>query len=177
MTTRRTKTAALVVGCAVVAGGGYAAADAISSPAQPGPGATALSSAVNGANSSASIKDKKRGALARLRGLPGEYGQVTYETRKKGERVLAFERGTIASVSGETVTVKAANGHTENWALTSRSAVRDDGRKTTDSALAAGKKILVAGPVSGSRRHARVIVIRDKDADQATQRSTTTTTS
>lgn len=197
MTTRRTKTAALVAGCAVVAGGGYAAADALAGPASsstaqassaPSSSAlsnsegAALSSAVDGAGTAANTSAtglkalKKRRILAALRRLPGEYGQFSYETRKKGEKVLAFERGTITSVSGQTVTVRAANGHTEDWTLTGRSRVREAGKRTSASALADGEKVFVAGPVSGSARDARVIVVRDMAARKTARKSTTTTT-
>lgn len=190
MTTRRTKIAALVAGCAVVAGGGYAAADALSGPAgssssaSGGPEAAALSSAMDGASLSADSASasgakagaRRKGVLAALRRLPGEYGQYHYQTRK-GQKVLAFERGTITSVSGTTVTVKAANGHTENWILTGRSVVREDGKKSTDAALAGGRKVLVAGPVTASAQDARVIIVRDRTAGKSARKSTATTAS
>lgn len=184
--TRRTKITALVVGCAVVAGGAYAASDALSGSAPSGTGSAALSSAPSGASLSgasatvgkASAKaGNRKGDLARLRKLPGEYGQYTFETRKKGEKTIAFERGTITSVSGKTVTVKAANGYIENWTLTSKSAVREAREKTSASALADGRKVYVAGPVSGSAHDARVIVIRDGSARKSAQKSTGSVTS
>lgn len=180
MTTRRTKIAALVAGCAVVAGGSYAAADALSGSSRApaaavssangqragASDAAALSSALSDSGTSAGIaasapakRRAARRALLRLRRLGGEYGQFTFQTRK-GTRTLAFERGTIVSLDGTDVTVRAADGDTMTWVLTGKSVVRDDGSKTTPSALAPGEKVLVAGPVSGTTRDARLIVIR-----------------
>jgi hypothetical protein len=100
-----------------------------------------------------------RRALIRLRLLGGMYGQYTFET-KKGPRTLAFERGTLISVAGADVTVRAKDGTTLTWVLTSTSVVREDGSRTPASKLAAGQSVFAAGPVSGTTRDARLIVIR-----------------
>jgi len=100
-----------------------------------------------------------RRALIRLRLLGGMYGQFSFET-KKGPRTLAFERGTVTSVAGADVAVRATDGTTWTWVLTGSSVIREDGTRTKASALAAGEQVFAGGPVSGSTRDARLIVIR-----------------
>jgi hypothetical protein len=184
MTRQRARVAALVAGCAVVAGGAFAATGALSSPApaaasaaQPaGAGATsagesaqaaALSSVIADAGTSPGTTLAKRAvqlrrarvALRRLRLLGGEWGQFTIHT-KKGTRSLAFERGTIVSVAGDDVTVRAADGTTWTWLLTGSSVVRQDGSRASSSALSAGEGVFVGGAATGTARDARLIVIR-----------------
>lgn len=100
-----------------------------------------------------------RAALVRLRRLGGIDGQFTFET-KTGPRTLAFERGTITSVAGGDVVVRAKDGTTWTWVLVSDSVVRQNGAKTTTSALLAGEPVFVGGPVVSGTRDARLIVIR-----------------
>jgi hypothetical protein len=190
MTRQRTRIIALIAGCAVAAGGAFAVTDALSSPtpaaavstvnspAQPaGTGsdaagesaqAAALSSVITteaGNTPGATLAQRlvrlrrARRALVRLRLLGGEHGQVTYKT-KNGSRTLAFERGTIESVAGNDVTVRAADGTTWIWQLTNTSVVREDGSRAASSALAAGQPVFTGGPVTGTTRDARLIVIR-----------------
>ncbi len=99
-----------------------------------------------------------RGAR-RLRLLGGIHGQVTYES-KQGPRTLEYERGTIASVSGSSVVVRAADGTTWTWDLVSNTVVRQDHKKAPASALAGGQRVFVGGPLSGGARDARLVVIR-----------------
>jgi hypothetical protein len=98
------------------------------------------------------------------------YGQFTFET-KKGARTLAFERGTIVSVSGHDVAVRAKNGTTWLWTLTSNSIVREDGKRSADSALKPGELVFTGGPVTGSTRDVRLIVVR-KAASSSAQPTT-----
>src|SRR5262249_54671779 len=100
-----------------------------------------------------------RRAGGRLRLLGGMYGQYTFET-KNGPRTLAFERGRLISAAGGDVTVRAKDGTTWTWVLTSTSVVRENGARTSASALRAGQSVFAAGPVSGATRDARLIVIR-----------------
>ena len=191
MTRQRTRVAALVAGCAVVAGGAFAVTDALSSPApaavsaqSAGAGATSAGSGATSAGESAQaaalssvIADagtspgattlakravqlrRARTALRRLRLLGGEWGQFTIHT-KKGTRSLAFERGTIVSVAGNDVTVRAADGTTWTWLLTGASVVRQDGSRASSSALSAGEPVFAAGSVTGTTRDGLPIVIR-----------------
>ncbi len=96
---------------------------------------------------------------ARLRLLGGIHGQITFES-KKGPRTVDFERGTISSVSGSSVVVSAADGTTWTWGLVGNTVVRQDHKKAAASALSAGQRVFVGGPMSGTARDARLIVIR-----------------
>jgi hypothetical protein len=184
----RGKVAALIVTCAVVAGGAFAVTEAVSGPG-PGPGAgrpaaatavgapTGQAAVLNGALADAESASpaaatpaanapagraalrRLHRALIRLRLLGGMYGQYTFET-KSGPRTLAFERGTVVSVAGDNVTVRATDGTTWTWVLTSTSVLRENGARTSAKSLAAGQLVLAAGPVTGTTRDARLVVIR-----------------
>ncbi len=152
-----------------LAGGGiaWAATSGGGTPAASGPTGTAavLNSALNTASTSASTAGstaparRARWALARLRLLGGIDGQFTFHS-KTGFRTLAFERGTIQSVSGSDVVVKAADGTTWTWVIVSDTVVRKGGSKTTTSALSAGETVFAGGPVVSGTKDARLIVIR-----------------
>ena len=74
---------------------------------------TALNSELNTASSTAATVSlpRVRRALARLRALGGVDGEFTFHN-STGYHTLAFERGTIQSVSNGQLTVKAKNGTT-----------------------------------------------------------------
>lgn len=133
---------------------------AVLSDALTGATTTAAGSTANTTASTATQLKHRRDALARLRRLGGIDGQFTFET-KSGVKTLAFERGTIQSVSGNDVVVKAKDGTTWNWTLVSDSVVREDGSKASNSALSAGELVFVGGPVVSGSHNARLIVVRD----------------
>ena len=95
------------------------------------------------------------------------YGQYTFQTMQ-GPRTLAFERGTITSVTGSDVMIRAADGTTWEWALTSTSVVRENGRKEPAGALAAGEAVFAGGSVANQTKDARLIVIRKAAASGKT---------
>src|SRR6476646_9043427 len=111
--------------------------------------------AVNRADSPARV----RWALGRLRHLGGVDGTATFHN-KTGFHTLSFERGTIQSVNGSDVVVKAVDGTTWTWHVVSDTVVRKSGAKTTTSALSAGETVFAGGPVVSGARDARVIIIR-----------------
>ena len=119
---------------------------------------TALNTELNTASSTVSLP-RLRWALARLRALGGVDGEVTFHN-STGFHTLAFERGTIQSVSGSDVVVRAADNTTWTWLIVSDTVVRQNGSKTTTSALAQGQTVFVGGPVASGARDARLIVIR-----------------
>jgi hypothetical protein len=182
----RGRLAAVIVACAVVAGGAFAVTEAVSgsSPNLTPAASTALSSGPTGqaavlngvladatptASTSATKADAVRRlgrALVRLRLLGGIHGEFTFET-KDGARTLAFERGTVLSVAGSDVTVRATDGTTWTWVLTSTSIVRENGTRTSASNVAASQLVFVAGQVTGSTRDARLLVIRSAPKKQA----------
>ena len=168
---RRRWTAGLLIAAVAAGGGAFAVAEATGSPAASAatPISLSASSAIQDASTQAAALSAVlggHGRLARLRRLGGMYGQFTYET-KKGARTLAFERGTIASVASGDVVVRAHDGTTWVWDLTGTSVVRDDGKRTTESALVAGEQVFAGGTVTGGTRDARLIVIRKASSGTA----------
>jgi len=163
----------------VLAGGGIAlavsggsnptAASSGSSPASSVAGVsgslqaegTTLNSALNTASSTSSTVPLRRirSALARLRALGGVDGEFTFYN-STGFHTLAFERGTIESVSGSDIVVSAPDGTTWTWLIVNDTVVRQNGGKTTTGALADNETVFVGGPVVAGARDARLIVIR-----------------
>jgi hypothetical protein len=97
--------------------------------------------------------------LLRLALVGGEYGQVTFKGTTT-PRTIAFERGTVESLSGSVLTVQAADGTTWTWVLSSSTKVRSDGQLVGQSQLAGGEQVLVGGPVVSGARDAKLIRIR-----------------
>jgi hypothetical protein len=123
-------------------------------------GAT-LNTALNTASSTASTVPlpRIRAALARLRALGGVDGEFTFHNGT-GFHTLAFERGTIQSVSGSDIVVRAPDGTILTWLIVSDTVVRQNGVKTSAGALASTETVFVGGPVINGARDARLIVIR-----------------
>ncbi|HEX5191069.1 MAG TPA: hypothetical protein VFW16_16125, partial [Streptosporangiaceae bacterium] len=99
------------------------------------------------------------------------HGQITVATRN-GPKTIAFERGTVKSVSGASIVVKAADGVTWTWHTGSGTRVfrlgnaangaGGHGRQNVGvAALATGQRVAVGGLVSGGVDQARRILIRD----------------
>ena len=123
--------------------------------------AAVLNSAFSTAGSTAATVPLRRirWALARLRALGGVHGEFTYHNAS-GFHTLAFERGTITSVSGSDLVVRAPDGTVWTWQIVSNTVVRDNGAKTTTSALADGETVFAGGPVVSGVMDARLIVVR-----------------
>jgi hypothetical protein len=152
-----------------LAGGGIALAvtggsnPAAASPAVPGvsgasqAAGTSLNTELSAASATVSAPRIRR-ALARLRALGGVDGEFTFHN-STGYHTLAFERGTIQSVSGSQVVVRAPDGTTWTWLIVSDTVVRQNGKKTTASTLATGQTVFAGGPVVSGAKDARLIVI------------------
>ena len=97
--------------------------------------------------------------MHRLRLLGGVHGQVTFKA-KTGFRTFAFERGSVQSVSGSTVTVQAADGTTWTWHLVKGSVIRQDRSTVAAGKLSAGEQVLVAGPVINGANDVKLVRIR-----------------
>ena len=142
---------------AAVSGGGAPASSGSSASSAR---AAALNTALTDAASDrADSPARVRWALGRLRHLGGVDGTATFHN-KTGFHTLSFERGTIESVSGSDVVIKAADGTTWTWHVVSNTVVRKNGAKTTTSALSAGEAVFAGGPVVSGARDARLIIIR-----------------
>ena len=130
-----------------------------------------LNSALSTASGSTSVPlPRIRWALARLRALGGVDGQFTFHN-KTGFHTLAFERGTIQSVSGSDVVVRAPDGTTWTWLIVSNTVVRENGAKTTTSALSTGQTVFAGGPVVNGAKDARLIVIRPNSSGSGSSSS------
>ena len=101
-----------------------------------------------------------RRRIARVALLRGIDGQFTFRGQGGTIRTLAFERGVVQSLSGSNVVVLAADGTTWTWDLVGNTVVRENGSKTSQSALATGDPVWVGGPVLSGVRNARLVVIR-----------------
>ena len=88
------------------------------------------------------------------------HGQFTIES-KSGPKTIAFERGTVESVSGSSVVIKAADGVTMTWQLGSDARIYRDWHKVSADALAAGQQVAVMGLVTGGCDQARRVLIWD----------------
>ncbi len=149
-------------GIALAVSGGSSDGTAAASPASSAANlqAAELNSALSTAASSSTTRPARvRWALGRLRRLGGVDGQFTFHN-KTGFHTLAFERGTIQSVSGSDVVIKAADGTTWTWQIVTDTVVRKNGAKTTTSALSAGETVFAGGPVVSGAKDIRLIVVR-----------------
>ena len=146
---------------AAVSGGGAPASSASSARA------AALNTALtDAAGNQADSPGRVRWALGRLRHFGGVDGTATFHN-KTGFHTLSFERGTIQSVSGSDVVIKAADGTTWTWHVVSDTVVRKNGAKATTSALSAGETVFAGGPVVSGARDARLIIIRPAGSGSA----------
>ena len=99
--------------------------------------------------------------LRLLRRLPGLHGQLTFST-KNGAHTVSYERGVIMSLASGSDVDNAADGTAWTWDLAAGTLVIRAGahKVLTASALAAGQRVFVAGPVVSGADHARLILIR-----------------
>jgi hypothetical protein len=105
-----------------------------------------------------------RRRVARLRPLlRGIHGQITFESAR-GPRTLAFERGTVGSVTPSAVTVTATDGTTWTWHLARDTVLRRAGRRVNAASLARGERVFAGGPLIGGADDARIIVIAPASA-------------
>jgi hypothetical protein len=178
---RAKRVATTIAASAVLLGSGVAIGVALTGGASASTGKSAsASSALAGAPSSiAAIRCAKIAANLRFSGHPaaamrlhalctepllrlaligGEYGQVTFKG-KTSPKTLAFERGTVESVTGSAVTVTAADGTTWTWDLTASTAIHAARQATAQAKLATGERVFVGGPVVSGARDARLIRI------------------
>ncbi|HEY1920701.1 MAG TPA: hypothetical protein VGH27_34455 [Streptosporangiaceae bacterium] len=145
---------------------------ALSSPAcshTKGSGSSTSSSSTSASSTSAS-KGACRSRAHLLRLIHGMYGQVAFNTTS-GTQTLAFERGTIQSVSNGQLVVKAKNGTTWTWTVDSSSVIKQNSKTASSTALFNGDKVFVAGPESGSTKDARAILIHTASSGSGSKSS------
>lgn len=148
----------------VLLGGGMGVGVALTGGAAA---ATSTAAAAHPAGQHPCAAKATRLAAARCRRVPAAqrllghtlHAQLTVKT-KTGYSTVAFERGTIGSVGGGTLTVRAADGTTWTWHLLKGSVLREKGSKLAASQLAAGDRVLIVGPVSGGANYVKMAQIR-----------------
>ncbi len=97
--------------------------------------------------------------LLRLAAVGGEYGQVTFKG-KTSPKTVAFERGTIDSVTGSSLIVRAADGTTWTWDLIASTKMRAAGHPKAQVKLTSGDRVLVIGLETAGSKDARLIQVR-----------------
>jgi hypothetical protein len=148
---------------AVLMGGGIGIGVALTGGASAATGSTAAApshprhACVHASTRQAAARCARR--LHRPRLLGGIHGQVTFKA-KTGFRTFAFERGSVQSVGGSTLTVRAADGTTWTWHLAKGSVIRENGSKVAAGKLSAGEQVLVAGPVVNGANDVKLVRIR-----------------
>jgi len=90
-------------------------------------------------------------------------GRVTIAS-KDGPKTIAFERGTVQSVSGSSIVIKAGDSVTLTWQVGSDARVYRGGQQVSADALATGQHVAVLGVVTGGTNQARRIFIGDHAA-------------
>jgi hypothetical protein len=147
-------------GTPAAAGSSAGSASSATGTAQSASAAVLNSALGTAASTTANVPlPRIRRALNRLRALGGIDGEFTYHNAT-GFHTLAFERGTITSVSGSDLVVTAPDGTVWTWLIVSDTVVREGGAKTTTNALADGETVFTGGPVINGAKDARLIVIR-----------------
>jgi hypothetical protein len=114
--------------------------------------------AAAGSSAGGQARGRHCGRAHLLRLVRGMYGQVAYHSRA-GTVTLAFDRGTVESVSGGQLIVRAADGTTWTWALAGNTVVREHGKAAPSGALSSGARVFVAGQVFAGNRNARLVII------------------
>jgi hypothetical protein len=94
--------------------------------------------------------------LLRLALVGGEHGTVTFNG-KSGATTALFERGTVQSDTGSSITVTARDGTTWTWDITSSTVIRKAGSQAT---VGTGDQVFVVGTVVSGANDARLIQIR-----------------
>jgi len=97
--------------------------------------------------------------LLRIAAVGGEHGQVTFQS-KTGSKTVAFERGTVESVSGSNFTVRAPDGTTWTWELIASTAMRQAGHTLAVPKVSSGELVFVEGLASSGVNQARLILAR-----------------
>lgn len=145
------KTLATGAGAAGLLGIGlYVAVPALAAPS-PSPSAT---------SSSAAPKHPGKGPWRfgpRAMGVRGVHGEATVKKKDGGFRLVTWQRGQITGISGSNLTVRSADGASWTWTTNGNTKVREEGEKSTLSALANGDQIAVFGERSGNTRTAELV--------------------
>lgn len=95
------------------------------------------------------------------RAMRGIHGEATVK-RKDGFAKVNWQRGELTAVSANTLTVRSADGTSWTWTTTKDTRVRKNKAKAALTALAAKDQVVVFGPLEGTTRTAKAVVVRKK---------------
>jgi hypothetical protein len=111
------------------------------------------------ASASASPKEHRPGLARRTLRKNTLHGELTVQT-KQGAKTVLVQRGTITVVTATGLTVKSADGFTEQWLFGDKVRVRVDKKKAQVSDLKTGAEVGIAGAKSGADATARLLIVR-----------------
>jgi hypothetical protein len=94
----------------------------------------------------------------RAKRFRGVHGEATVRT-KNGFAQVSWQRGRVSAVSGNSLTVRSADGVSRQWAVNQNTKIRKKGAKSSLSELAVNDWVFVIGNLSGSTRTARAAVV------------------
>lgn len=92
------------------------------------------------------------------RAMRGVHGEATVR-RDGGFGQVSWQRGEITAISGGNLTVRSADGASWQWATAKNTRVRKNKAKSSVSALAVKDQVVVFGPLSGTTRTARAVIV------------------
>jgi hypothetical protein len=103
-------------------------------------------------------RGRHRHPLRARRFFRGVHGEATVRT-KNGFAQVSWQRGLVTAVSGNSLTVRSADGVSRQWAVNQNTKIRKKGAKVSPSGLAVNDWVFVIGNLSGSARTARAAVV------------------
>ncbi len=150
------------VALAGVVGIGVASADPTPTPtpsatASPTPGASPTAKSTKPAKPG---KANKAGKAKRDFTQRALHGEVTLGAKK--QRVVDFQRGTVADVSASSITVKSVDGFSASYAVDAKTKVRHAKEKAAIGDVKTGDKVRVVALKNGSTLTATKIADRTK---------------
>ncbi|NUS57482.1 MAG: hypothetical protein HOV66_21895 [Streptomycetaceae bacterium] len=154
---RLTKKSGGVVAAVVMAGGLTAASAASAFADAPAHGSKTASAAKGSEHAK---KDAKKGTAKTHKGHHhrlGMHGERTVKGKDGKTVVHEWQSGTVTAVSGNTVTVKSADGFTLTWTVDSATKVHAG---PAGAKAKVGDKVLVEGVKSGAVNQAHIVLDR-----------------
>jgi len=127
------------------ASGAAVAAESDTTPATPTPGPTSASPTPTPSPTAPPHRNGRHGSVA----FPGEFAQwTTFDAKTNTSTVHDGIRGQVSAVSAASITVKAANGTAQTFAVDANTVVR--ARGGTISQVKVGDQVVVIGTGQGS---------------------------
>jgi hypothetical protein len=86
------------------------------------------------------------------------HGEAVVQTQE-GDITVVVQRGEVTAISSSSVTVKSTDGFTLTWSFHPELRVFERRATVQPSEIKAGAQIALAGPKSGDKPQARLIVV------------------